>query len=98
MLLSPEKTLAHISADQIRYAERAYIGDAGEYSNFRALARPYSGPETRFVLNSDGKSQNAIVTEGEKETLLDLRIDVRKQLQDAAKREAESKYADEENR
>jgi len=67
LLLSPEKTLAHISADQIRYAERAYIGDAGEYSNFRALARPYSGPETRFVLNSDGKSQNAIVTEGEKE-------------------------------
>ena len=35
-----------------------------------------------------------LVTEGEKETLLDLRIDVRKQLEVAAKSEAETKYAD----
>ncbi len=44
------------------------------------------------VLNDEFAKQ---VTEGEKETLLDLRIDVRQQLQDAAKREAEGKFADE---
>lgn len=44
------------------------------------------------VLNDEFAKQ---VSEGEKETLLDLRIDVRKQLQDAARREAEGKYADE---
>jgi hypothetical protein len=67
LLLSPEKTLARITADQIHYAKRAYIGDAAEYSNFRTLVKPYSGPETRSVQNSDGKFHNAIVTEGEKE-------------------------------
>jgi len=44
------------------------------------------------ILNDDFAKQ---VSNNESETLLDLRIEVRKDLQEAAKREAESKYSDE---
>lgn len=69
LLTSREKKLVRVSKDQIHDVQRAYIGDAEEYANFRSLMQPYVGPENRFVQNADGtfSSTPQPVTEGEKE-------------------------------
>lgn len=62
-----QKTLARVTMNRIHYATRAYIGDPSEYKRFRSLTREYEGPEKAFVQSPDGTSQQAIVTDGEKE-------------------------------
>lgn len=69
LLSSGQKKLVRVANNQIDDVQRAYIGDADEYANFRNLMRPYAGPENRFVQNADGTFSNTPqpVTDGEKE-------------------------------
>lgn len=69
LLSSEQKKLVRVTNDQIHDVQRAYIGDADEYANFRSLMTPYAGPENRLIQNGDGTFSNTPqpVTAGEKE-------------------------------
>lgn len=71
LLITPEnlKMLAHISDGHIKYVQRAYIGDSGEYVNFRNLMGPCNGQNIFHIQNADGSwsDSSPLVTVGEEE-------------------------------
>jgi hypothetical protein len=53
-LASDGRKLTHVTREEIRDCERAYIGDAEEYKYMKALQRPYLPPKTQHVQQPDG--------------------------------------------
>jgi len=68
--LEKEKNrLAHISPSEIRFVERAYIGDRDQWAVFNKLRVPYEPPKVAHVQQPDGSFKVVPVsdTEGDKE-------------------------------
>jgi trigger factor len=72
-------------------ADYKEAGLAGHVFTYKVMLKEVES-RTLPALNDDFAKQ---VTENQMDNLLDLRIDIRKQLQDTATRDAESKYSDE---
>jgi hypothetical protein len=60
------KRLAHITATEMKFCERAYIGDPAQYQRMTKLRKPYEGPKEQYVQQPDGsfKIEKAIENKG----------------------------------
>jgi hypothetical protein len=48
------KRLASITGTELKFAERAYIGDPNQYAKMTELRKPHQGPKEQHVQQSDG--------------------------------------------
>jgi len=53
-IMGGARKLAKVTEHEWKYYERAYIGDAVEYTKLMQLRHPYQAPTTRLVQQSDG--------------------------------------------
>jgi len=66
-LIQGEPKLAKVTRYGVRYCQRAYIGDGGEYKRMKGLQRPYIAPAVQHVQQPDGtfRASPLVLSEGE---------------------------------